>query len=135
MFKKAIRMQKLTEYFKNERLPRNSIIVFVFCYVMRSLLQIVHGGWAIKQYKDFINNVQTSAEVMQQYATNELFLAIEECINVFTILMIVVFFLLLARNRRRLRENLRRLSYQTNTRSFSMSDLDQSRNNSSSKHI
>ena len=133
MFKKAIRLQKLSEYFKNERLPRNSIIIFVFCYVMRSLLQIVHGGWAIKQYSNFINNIKTSADVMQQYATNELFLAIEECINVFTILMIIVFFMLLGRNRRRLRENLRQLSYQHSTRSFSMSDLDQS-HQMSSKH-
>ena len=110
MFKKAIHMQKLEDWFKNERLPKNSIKIFLFCYVMRALLKIVHGGWAVNQYIKLVNNSQTSSDVIEHYSTNELFLSADEAINVFTILMIIVFFLLLSRNRRRVRDNFKQFN-------------------------
>ena len=76
MFKKALRMQKLTEYFKKERLPRNSIIIFVICYVMRSLLTVAHGVWALREYIRFSNGDETSSDVMRHYSTSDIFLAI-----------------------------------------------------------
>ena len=56
MFKKAIHMQKLEDYFRKEKLPRYSIRIFIICYVMRAMLKLVHGGWAIWELMDFASS-------------------------------------------------------------------------------
>ena len=47
MFKKALKLQKLTSYFKEKRFPRYSVRTFVISYVARALIIICHGVWAI----------------------------------------------------------------------------------------
>ena len=64
MFKKAVHMQKLDDYFRKEKLPRNSIRIFVICYVLRALLKLVHGGWAIWELINVNENDYTSKDVI-----------------------------------------------------------------------
>ena len=45
LFKKTIKMQKLTRYFRENR--KWTVRIFVFAYIMRSLVIIMHGAWAI----------------------------------------------------------------------------------------
>ena len=47
MFKKALKLQKLTSYFKNNKFPRYSVRIFVISYVLRSVVIACYGVWAI----------------------------------------------------------------------------------------
>ena len=46
MYKKALKLQKLTSYFKDKKFPRYSVRVFVISYVLRAMIIISHGVWA-----------------------------------------------------------------------------------------
>ena len=64
MFKKAVHMQKLDDYFRKEKLPRYSIRIFFICYVVRAMLKLVHGGWALWELMDFNESKASSRDVI-----------------------------------------------------------------------
>lgn len=101
LFNKAIKMQKLQRYFKEKKTW--TIRIFVFAYIARSIVIIVHGLWAITQLIELNDGYITYDQVIQSFQENELFLLADECVNLFTELMVSVFFLMLARNMQRVK--------------------------------
>ena len=98
MFNKALKLQKLTSYFKDKKFPRFSVRIFVISYVSRAVIIICHGVWAIIQWYGLSGSKSwTADDIIEKYGENELFLLADELINIFTELFITVFFVLLHR--------------------------------------
>ena len=50
MFKKAIHLQKMKDHFSKKGFAKNSLLIFVICYVIRCLFEFVHAGWGIYEF-------------------------------------------------------------------------------------
>ena len=118
-YKRALKLQKLGDYFKNNAFPRNSVRLFAIFYIFRSFTQIAHGVWAVFQYLEFHAGTTTSDTIMARYSDNEIFLLVDEVVNLCTVVLMFVFYGLFARNMRRVRENIAEMDLAKSKRSQS----------------
>jgi len=108
-YKKALKMQNLTSFLSDSNAAKWSIRVFIFAYITRSIVGIAHGYWAFVMFHKFNKDEITSEDVFEQFSSNELFLLAEEIVELCTITLCAVFFVLLGHNIRSARKNLQEI--------------------------
>lgn len=59
LFKRALKLQKLTTFFKENAIPRNTVLLFTIFYVLRTIVVISHGVLAIFLYYKWNHNELT----------------------------------------------------------------------------
>ena len=109
LYKKALTMQNLTSFLSDSNAAKWSIRVFILAYITRSIVGIAHGYWAVVMFRQFNKDQISSEYVIEQFSSNELFLLAESIVELCTITLCTVFFVILGRNIRSARKNLQEI--------------------------
>ena len=102
-FKKALRLHKLQNYFKENRFPRYSVMIFFLIYVARACLWLSYAIWACYTFSMFHHDKRTFDDIKSSFFISEEFLFIDEVLNISTVVLCFIFFYLLSKSRARIR--------------------------------
>ena len=104
MMRRAIKLHKLQAYYRENRFPRYSVRLFTVAYIFKALICIMHAVWACIQLHQMKDDGKPDSAVMKNYLENSYLLLLDEITELLTVLLSIAFFMILARNMRKLRE-------------------------------
>ena len=110
LFKRALKRQHLQAYFKEARFPRYSVRILLITLVVQALMALIHGVWACIELARLYKRDKSVDQELRKFGESTMLMLADEITNYCTMVLIVVFFLLLGRNMRRLKENLEKLT-------------------------
>jgi len=111
LLKKAIKLNKLSDYFKKNASPRNSVRLFTAIYIFRSAVAICHGAWAAFQYYQLNTGQKTYNQLITDRISNETFLMLDELVVFLTMLSSFVFFWQFSLSMRQIKQRADEISF------------------------
>lgn len=70
LFKRVLKVQRLTTYFKESKFIRYSVYIFVATCVVRGLILISHSVWAFIEFDKFVKGKLGVDELILNYEDN-----------------------------------------------------------------
>jgi len=109
LYKKVLRVQRLTNYFKKGQFPRRSVCVFVSIYVLRSFVVLIHSIWAFEVFLYLSRGSMEASQVIQGESYDDVMMLLESLVDACTIVLCFIFFVVLGRHMQQVREDLNSL--------------------------